>query len=134
MYSIKPGRGPSLMGGIGGIAAAIFGVIWTIGAASMGAPGFFVLFGVVFVGMATAGVIYNFYNATQKNRMSDFDITSANEESDPIAQALGHSSDTPDRKRSGSGFPRKFEGDFCPFCGANVRSEFDFCPKCGKDI
>ena len=119
------------MGGIGGIAVAVFGVIWTVGAASMGAPGFFVLFGVVFVVMAIAGIAYNFYNATQKNRMSSFDITTGNEESDPIAKALGHSSDT---KPSENSAPRKFEGDFCPFCGTKVNADFDYCPKCGKDI
>ena len=122
------------MGAIGGIVVAVFGVFWIIGAASMGAPGFFVLFGLLFVIMAIAGVVYNAYNATQKNRLSDFDITAEHEESDPIAKVLGHSSETPDRKKSGTGNPRKFEGDFCPFCGIKVSSEFDFCPKCGKDI
>jgi len=90
MYSVKPGRGPSIMGAIGGVVAAVFAVIWTVGAASKGAPGFFVLFGVVFVIMAIAGVIYNLYNATQKNRISTFDITKGSEEPDPIAQAMGH--------------------------------------------
>ena len=134
MYSVKPGRGPSLMGGIGGIAVAIFGVIWTVGAASMGAPGFFVLFGVVFIIMAIAGVIYNLYNATQKNRMSTFDITSGSEELDPIARAMGHTPHGPAKDGSEGSKPRKFEGEFCPFCGAKVTSEFDYCPKCGKDI
>ena len=29
MKSIKPGRGPSMMGGISSVAAVLFGVIWT---------------------------------------------------------------------------------------------------------
>ena len=37
MKSIKPGRGPSMMGGVGSVIAAIFGVFWTIGAVQMGA-------------------------------------------------------------------------------------------------
>ena len=41
MYSLKPGRGPSLMGAVGGIVVAIFGVIWTFAAMSMGARPFF---------------------------------------------------------------------------------------------
>lgn len=134
MYSVKPGRGPSLIGGIGGIAAAVFGVIWTVGAAAMGAPGFFVLFGIIFVVMAIGGMVYNFYNATRKNRFSTFDITTGSEEVDPIARAMGHAPDKPAENGAEGSQPRKFEGDFCPFCGARVTSEFDYCPKCGKDI
>lgn len=136
MYSVKPGRGPSAMGAIGGIFAAVFGVIWTIGAASMGAPGFFVLFGVMFVVMAIVGVAYNAYNATQKDRMSNLDITTGHEEPDPIARAMGHVSHTHTQRptQTENDTPRRFEGDFCPFCGVKVSSEFDYCPKCGKDI
>ena len=53
MYSIKPGRGPSLMGAVGGIAAAVFGVVWIGMAMSMGAPAPFALFGVVFIVVAS---------------------------------------------------------------------------------
>lgn len=135
MYSVKPGRGPSLMGGIGNILVAVFGLIWTIGAISMGAPPFFALFGVVFVVAAISGAVYNFYNATTRNRMSTFDITAGNEETDPIAKALGHTerSGSTDSGQATLG-PRKFPGDYCPFCGAKVSAEFDYCPKCGKDI
>ena len=35
MKSIKPGRGPSMMGGVMGIVVAVFGVIWTAAAISM---------------------------------------------------------------------------------------------------
>lgn len=41
MKSIKPGRGPSAMGAAGSIIAAVFGLIWTGAAVSMGAPIFF---------------------------------------------------------------------------------------------
>lgn len=135
MYSIKPGRGPSLMGGIVGIVVAVFGVVWTVGAMSMGAPPFFALFGLAFVGIAIAGVVYNLYNATSRNRMSSFDVTTDREEQDPIAGALGHGE--PPRKsppKSPPAQPRKFPGDHCPFCGAKVAVDFDYCPQCGKDI
>ena len=46
MKSVKPGRGPSAMGAMGSVIAVIFGIFWTIAAASMGAPGIFPLFGV----------------------------------------------------------------------------------------
>ena len=134
MYSIKPGRGPSLMGGIGGIAVAIFGLLWIGFAASMGAPSFFILFGVVFVLFAIGGAIYNFSNATARNRMSTFDVTRDDEEKDPIAEALGYSSTDSQSTLPQNRKQKQFEGEFCPFCGAKVHDDFDFCPKCGKDI
>ena len=134
MYSVKPGRGPSLMGAVGGVVVAVGGVIWIVIASSIGAPGVFVLFGVLFVFMAMAGVAYNLYNASQKNRMSTFDITTGSEESDPIAQAMGHAPPTSSHEQTGHGKARKYEGDFCPFCGAKASQDFDYCPKCGKDI
>lgn len=135
MYSVKPGRGPSFMGAIGGIIGALFGVIWTVGAMSIGAPPFFALFGVLFVGMAIVSAVYNFYNATSRNRMSTFDVTTNAEESDPIADALGYRDASRQSPQGGSSLgPRQFPGDHCPFCGAKAGPDFDFCPKCGKDI
>lgn len=29
---------------------------------------------------------------------------------------------------------RKFEGDYCPYCGQKVEPDFVFCPSCGKSI
>ena len=84
MKSVKPGRGPSAMGAVGSLFAAVFGVIWTIAAASMGAPVFFCLFGVVFVILGIVQAIYNFKNATGENRYSAFDIVDSAEEPDPL--------------------------------------------------
>ena len=74
MRSIKPGRGPSMMSGVSGIFAALFGVFWTIIAVSMGAF-IMVPFGLIFIGIAVTQAIYNIKNATSKNRYSAFDIT-----------------------------------------------------------
>ena len=49
MKHIKPGRGPSAMGGIGAAAAAVFGIFWTAIA-----PGFMKAFGVIFIVIAIA--------------------------------------------------------------------------------
>ena len=49
MKSVKPGRGPSAMGAVGSVVAVIFGIFWTIMAASLGAPIFFPIFGVLFI-------------------------------------------------------------------------------------
>ena len=55
MKSIKPGRGPSMMSGVMSIAVGIFGLFWTIMAASIGG-GFMALFGIVFIGIAIAHI------------------------------------------------------------------------------
>ena len=75
MKSIKPGCGPSMMESAGAIAAAVFGVIWTVAAASMGAPWFMSAFGVIFIILAVVSALYNAHNATGKNRFSILDIT-----------------------------------------------------------
>jgi hypothetical protein len=54
---------PSTAGSaVGGVFAAVFGVVWIGAASSMGAPAPFVLFGVVFVGFA----IFNAVNGASK--------------------------------------------------------------------
>lgn len=130
MKSIKPGRGPSMMGGVMSIAAAIFGVLWMIAAASMGG-GFFALFGLVFIFIAIVQAAYHFKNATGENRYSAFDITDGNEEPDPLNQYFGQKEpdsweDTAPSAQSGSAF--------CPYCGTPVEGDFAFCNKCGKKL
>ena len=90
MKSIKPGRGPSFMGGIGAVFAALFGVFWTIMAVSMGAA-FMAPFGLLFIGIAVVQAIYNFKNATGENRYSAFDIVEGTEEVDPLNERFGSS-------------------------------------------
>ena len=126
MKSIKPGRGPSMMGGISSVFAVIFGIIWTFAAASMGAPFFFPLFGVVFIIMGIVQAVYNFKNATSKNRYSSFDIVDSSEEADPWNERFA-SSESPQPPRGG-------EFRFCPYCGEKLGEGFEFCPKCGKKL
>lgn len=131
MKSIKPGRGPSMMGAFGSAAVSVFGIIWTISAMSMGAPFFFALFGLIFVAMGIAQTVYNFKNATSKNRYSAFDITDENEEPDPLNEMFNDSQ---------SGQPGEDAGEenrgvaFCPYCGAEVEAGFTYCAKCGKKL
>lgn len=130
MRSIKPGRGPSAMGAVGSVAVGIFGIFWTISAASMGAPVFFVLFGVVFVGVAIVQGIFHLKNATGANRMSIYDIT--DDKPDPLDPYLKANS-----RQSVNNEEFRQDGDFnfCPYCGRAIKHDaYQYCPKCGNDI
>lgn len=127
MKSIKPGRGPSAMGAAGSVIAVIFGIFWTIGAASMGAPPLFPLFGVLFVIMGIVQAVYNFKNATGENRYSSFDIIEDGEEPDPLDQRFGNAPQSAPKPDSG-------DFRFCPYCGAKLCAEFAYCGKCGKKL
>lgn len=89
MKSIKPGRRRSRYNAVGAVIGIVFGIIWTIAALSMGAPFFFPLFGLVFIGMGVYNAVYNYRNATSENRYSEFDITDENEEPDPLNERYG---------------------------------------------
>ena len=127
MKSVKPGRGPSAMGAAGSIIAVIFGIFWPIAAASMGAPGIFPLFGVLFVILGIVQTVYNLKNATGKNRYSSFDIVEDGEEPDPLEQRFGSAAQNDPQ-------PDRGEFRFCPYCGAKLGAEFEFCGKCGKKL
>ena len=130
MKSIKPGRGPSMMSGVLCVVVGIFGVLWTIGAASIGG-GLFSLFGVLFIVIAIVNAVYNFKNATNKNRYSTFDIVDGEEEPDPLNQRYGEKDYQQEAVQSYEG---KRDSEFCPYCGADVEKEFVFCNKCGKKL
>ncbi len=127
LKSIKPGRGPSMMSGVMCIIVGIFGVIWTIGAVSMGAGPIFALFGLVFIGVAVVNAVYNFKNATSKDRFSVYDITESHEEGDPFDKYYKtENSDAPQNDET--------ESNFCPYCGTKVQEAFEYCNKCGKKL
>lgn len=132
MKSVKPGRGPSAMNATGSVAVGIFGVFWTIGAAKMGAPLFFVAFGVVFVGLAIVQAIYHYKNATTRNRMSLLDITEAHEEPDPLDSYLKKSSSPASYIHEAQ---NEDDVNYCPYCGNKVANDdYLFCSRCGKEI
>ena len=110
MKHIKPGRGPSAMGALGSVIAVVFGIFWTVSAASMGAPISFSIFGVLFVIVGIVQAVYNFKNAAGKKRYSTFDIVDGEEEPDPLNQR------------------------YCPYCGAKLGDSYTFCGHCGKRL
>lgn len=135
MKSIKPGRGPSMMNGIVGIFVALFGLFWTVMAVYIGG-GFMAIFGLIFIAIAIINVIYNFKNATGKNRYSEYDITDGNEEPDPFNERFSgdskywydYSSD------SNQNALQNTESKFCPYCGTKVETDYEFCNNCGKKL
>ena len=127
MKSIKPGRGPSMMSGVMCIIVGVFGVIWTIGAVSMRAGPIFALFGIVFIGVAVVNAIYNFKNATSKNRYSIYDITEGHEESDHFDKYYKE-------RNTNESLNYDNDSNFCPYCGAKAQKDFEFCNKCGKKL
>jgi hypothetical protein len=84
------------MGAVTGVAVAIFGVLWTIFAFSLTRDSpfpmvgvIFPLFGLVFVALAIGMVIYNIRNAAGRNRNSIVEITTGEEEPDPLNEVFG---------------------------------------------
>ncbi|MBQ2697559.1 MAG: zinc ribbon domain-containing protein [Clostridia bacterium] len=133
MKSIKPGRGPSAMNAMGSAFSVIFGIIWTFGAIQIGAPFFFPLFGLCFVGMGVVHTIYHYKNATQKNRYSTFDITDHGEEIDPLQARFGGGEQY--TRPSYSANPAEdAETNYCPYCGAAADDSYAFCRQCGKRL
>ncbi len=119
------------MKAIGSIIGIIFGIFWTISVATMGAPVFFPLFGIVFIIMGCANFYYNYKNATGKNRFSEFDIVNKDEEIDPLEKHFNYTNDKSDFAKQNES---KGEFNYCPYCGKSLESEFEFCPKCGKKV
>jgi hypothetical protein len=133
MFSVKPGRGPSLMGAVMMLVVGLpFSIFWIIQTSKQGAPGFFVFFGVVFLFATVVGAAINFYNATSKDRISQFDITTDKEESDPFDRLARGNSSSVQESQSSAGPEIHLDKKFCPFCGAELHSDYKFCPKCGK--
>lgn len=123
MKSIKPGRGPSGMGAFMGVAAAVFGVFWLIIAVSIGAY-IMIPFGLIFIVICVANAVYNYKNATGRNRCSSFDIVDEHEEEDPLNARFG-------KKREEAPAASK---KFCPYCGEKAGEDHKFCSNCGKKL
>lgn len=114
-------------------AVAVFGIIWTIGAAGMGAPGVFPLFGVVFTVLAGTRAVYEFKNATGKNRYSEYDIVDGSEEPDPLNERFRPSDDWDGQEQTDPGTDaQRFL--FCPYCGKKLDEGDKYCGQCGKKV
>jgi len=139
MKSIKPGRGPSMMGGVAAIAAVFLGIIWIAAASDVSSSfsggaspetmgSLFPLFGIVFVAIAIAMAVYHFKNAGNKNRFSEFDITEEDEEPDPLNLRFGKN------EQAETGNSPSEAPSFCPYCGNNLEKGHIYCNRCGKKM
>ena len=156
MKSIKPGRGPSMLGAIIAIAIAIFGILWVIMASDItstfsGSPiggefimedgsslgiasplssvgSIFPLFGLIFVAVAVVLAVYHFKNATGKNRYSTIDIVDGDEEPDPLNKRYGADTQHNDSHASSD------SPSFCPYCGNDLKDDHVYCNRCGKKV
>ena len=129
MKSIKPGLRRSRYYAVSEVIGIVFGIIWTIAALSMGAPFFFPLFGLVFIGMGVYNAVYNYRNATSENRYSEFDITDENEEPDPLNERYGAK-----KSADGGGAHRVHGGGVGPYSGTKAAAGYEYCRRCGKRL
>ncbi len=133
MYSIKPGRGPSLIGAILSLIIGVpFVLFWIGGAHKAGAPGFFVFFGVIMLAAIIITALLGLYNATARDRISEFDVTTRTEENDPF-DSLAPPPPPPSAHGPVSARAEQAPSKrFCPYCGESLAQDFRFCPGCGK--
>ena len=141
--SVKPGRAPSFMGGVGSILAIVFGIVWTVMASAItrnspfGVIGsIFPLFGILFIAIGVINAVYSFRQATQKNRYSVLDITDSESEPDPLNERFGTTLDAefdePDSANESERDDRPHH--FCPYCGDDIGEGFRYCPACGREL
>ncbi len=136
MKSIKPGRAPSAIGAFASIGAAVFGVFWTISSVSIGAPLMFPLFGVFFIVMSILNFVFNYKNATSKNRFSTFDIVDSTSEPDPLSLITNQNQSDAENKAESvtDDSSEQIKVNYCPYCGTAVGEDFDFCASCGMSL
>lgn len=114
------------------IFGIVFGIIWTGATIAMGAPFFFPLFGLAFIGIGIYNAVFNYKNATSKNRYSEFDIVDSEEERDPLNEKYGccDTARAAEQERRDS----VSDGGFCPYCGSKAEGDYVYCHKCGRKL
>lgn len=159
------------MGGVASVVSIMIGILWMISVSRITSPmgelrssfsgvaRILPLFGLVFISIGIANAIYNFRNATARNRYSILDITDSETEPDPLNERFGQDrnetgEEAPHDAATGDGYPswgrnergfgegRSVAGRgpsgvrsrYCPYCGRSVEPEFRFCPACGREL
>lgn len=107
-----------------GIVAALFGVIFTATALSIGVPPFFTFGGIIFIVVALGSAAFHGYNAFARHRMSVYDITGPGQEPDPLDPSRRSPTSPPP-------LPNQQRPAFCSHCGRTLESGDNFCSACG---
>ena len=127
MRHVKPGRGPSMMGGISSLIGAVVFLLVGLENLRSGFMGFnaFTVIPFLFSAGALCMAVYNFKNSVSKNRYSEFDVTDPSEEPDPLNERI------PRTKQN-------IQSGYCPYCGKPLEAAagkgFVYCPYCGKKL
>jgi hypothetical protein len=87
---------------------------------------------VIFVVVGIGQVIYNFKNATGKERFSIMDIVDKEEEGDPADRWI--SNEMASNGSEGDSTLDSGQFNYCPYCGYKLDSAYMYCPKCGKSV
>ena len=124
-------EGDFMISGMDIVTDSDFGLMGSsFGSDPFGALGaIFPLFGVVFVVIAVVIAVYNFKNATSKNRYSEFDVVDGSEEPDPLNERFGSDCDEGTHSESDCE-----DALFCPYCGTPADNDYLYCKKCGKPL
>ena len=113
--------------------AILFCIFWIYMAVRMGAPWFFVLFGIGFLGLLIYVIVRNC--SGQSHTSSDFpeepDDAFAEEPADEAEMDFDKDLDEELGAPAGRG---PVQTGVCPFCGGPVTSENHFCESCGRKL
>lgn len=138
MKSIKRGRGNALFGGILALLMSIGPFTMALSADGVFSE-FSMIAALIGVVMVASGV-FNIYSATRRHRFSEFDITDGDEEPDPLNRYFSGedadvaSGDAGDATRMAGDRTSAQRGAYCPYCGAQVDSDYEFCASCGRKL
>ncbi|MCX8123505.1 MAG: hypothetical protein N3F66_05000 [Spirochaetes bacterium] len=113
MKSVKPGRATWLACFIGSISIVVFGIAWSVLVVPLFAQEnemqqphlyFFLLFGIVFIGIGIASTIFNYKNTYSKNRYSLYDVVDSSQEDFFRFKTNNYNTSTNSM-------------NYCPYCG-----------------
>ena len=132
MKCIKAGRSASLQGGLATTFVGISGVIWTVGAAMLGASPFFVIFGIFFMLFSVVRTGFSFYYTATEDRCETLEPTEHLDEPDLLHAYFGKGGEghVPDEVIGKNEKP----AGFCPYCGAKAQHDYVYCAHCGKEL
>ncbi|MCH4887493.1 hypothetical protein EZV73_07915 [Acidaminobacter sp. JC074] len=100
----------------------VFAFFWTGTAVRMGAPKFFVLFGVFFIGMSIYQFVTQIKHLTKKRHKVSESLDDDNRQ---VEALLERDVKSPVETKS---------YNFCPECGEQLKKKYKRCPACGDKL